>query len=145
MATRIVQQTLEFRVPPTRVYRALTRAEELTRWWADLARIEPRKGGQYRFAWNEGYVHEGAVLDAAAPRRLVLDWPQDGRTTRLAFSLRKLRSGTALRLRQSGVEWDPANPGVFEGVSLGWMYYLTNLRTYLETGRDLRRPADRYW
>ncbi len=143
--TRTIQQTIEIRAPPRKVYDALTNPDVLVRWFPDSARIEPKPGGSYRFAWRGGYLHEGSVLAAVAPRSLSLVWPLDGFNTRVHFRLTRVRGGTVLKFRQTGIGFDPRRVRIFVGVTAGWLYYFANLRALLETGRDLRRDRDQYW
>ena len=46
--TPTVHQTFYYAVPPERVYAALTEPGELIRWFADKAKVAPKKGGAYR-------------------------------------------------------------------------------------------------
>ena len=127
------------------MFRALTTPASLDQWFTDTSRIEARRGGEYRFAWSGGYLHEGRVLAFARSRLLVLEWPQSGLSTRVRFSLTRTTSGTLLEFRQSGVGYDARRRPHFLGIYGGWLYYLTNLRALLEAGHDLRRGKDRYW
>lgn len=142
---RTIEQRLAIHAPPEKVFAALTEPTLLSKWWTDEAEIDPRRGGRYRFAWDGGYEHSGDVLVATPPRLLQLGWRRGRVRTTVTFQIRRARRGALVTLREAGI---PAGPRRFEellGLSIGWMYYLGNLRAVLETGSDLRRPLDKYW
>ena len=142
---RRIEILIGIRAPPYRVFEALVDPPTLRQWFVDSAGLVPRKGGEYSFRWKGGYHHEGKVLDFRTGKTLVLAWPQNGMSTRVAFHLAPAKGGTVLTFRQTGLDRDSTRKPYFLGLYSGWVYYLDNLRALVETGRDLRHPADRYW
>src|SRR6185295_13980050 len=50
--TRSQQHEIVIDAPPEAVWKAISDAEELTRWFVDEASIEPRVGGMFTFSWG---------------------------------------------------------------------------------------------
>jgi uncharacterized protein YndB with AHSA1/START domain len=141
---RRIEMFFEIRASPRVVFRALTNRVTLAKWFSESAEIEPRKGGRYVLKWHDGSRRTGEVLEFRPERSLILTWRQNGEATRAAFWLESSRIGTILRLRQTGLPRDLYRPVNFIDVYSRWVYYLSNLRSVIETGRDLRKPHDRF-
>jgi uncharacterized protein YndB with AHSA1/START domain len=141
----IVQQHYLAATPAT-VFEALTTSRGLSRWFLESAEIEPKAGTEYTFTWQGGYHHSARVLAAVPGRRLVLAWPNRlGRQTKMtavAFSLRKKGRGTLLTLRHEGYPRSGGWLEIYGSTQSGWAYFLTNLKSVLATGRDLRSDDD---
>jgi uncharacterized protein YndB with AHSA1/START domain len=153
---RTFEMTLEIDAPVEAVWQALTDAEDLVRWFATNARIEPRVGGKWRISWDgrwpwdteiavfepnrhlrlvdrqgRPYDADGkATLDGLAPMELALDWHLEGHGGR-----------TVLRLVHSGFGRGGAWDDEYDGVSVGWRLELRGLRHYLEHHRGRHRSV----
>ena len=131
---------------PKRVFKWIIEAEKIPRLLSDTAEISPRKGGRYRFAWNDGPAHVGKVLEITRGESCTLSWQWPGKeslgTTRLRLTVKPKGKGTLLRFTHSGFqrsrEWDE----LYEGAIRGWTYFMMNLKAFMETGKDLRSPDD---
>ena len=130
--------------PVEEVWRALTDAEELARWFPLEARVEPGAGGSVWLSWGEGWS-AGSRIEIWEPgRRLraVSDRTDaGGRPVLLAvdYHLEPAEGGTVLRVVHSGfgrgAEWDQE----YDAVSRGWKFELRSLRLYLERHRGTPR------
>ena len=56
--TRAVETTLEIEAPREAVWKALTEASELVRWFPLEAEVEPRVGGRYWISWRNEWQGE---------------------------------------------------------------------------------------
>jgi uncharacterized protein YndB with AHSA1/START domain len=147
---RTFSMSLDIDASPEDVWRALTDAGELTRWFPLQARVTPGKGGCVFWGWNEHWAWESQI-DAWEPgKRLRLfenrpafdvnGQPIAGPRQQLAmeFTLETHAGQTRLRIVHSGfgdgASWDDE----LESVSAGWQFELRGLRHYLEhhKGRD---------
>ena len=133
----------EIRASPRTVFRILSTPSQVCKWFTASASMDPAKGGRYSFGWKNGRQRTGRILDWKKDQSLILEWLQNGEKTRDAFWLTPQRGSTLLRFRQTGLPRDLARPVDFITIYAEWVYYLTNLRALVETGRDLRRPRDR--
>ncbi len=102
-----------FRAPRERVFRALTDAEQLVKWWGpkgftvpDLA-LDVRPGGAWRTTMRspdgEDHVMSGVYREIVPPSRLVFTWGMEGprrHETVVTIELFEVADGTWLELHQ---------------------------------------------
>jgi uncharacterized protein YndB with AHSA1/START domain len=142
----VIEQQYYYDATPEVVFRALTVPEELTKWFLSDAKIRPKKGTSYTFTWEGGLSHTGKVESVETDRELVLSWPDEigGKTyeTRAAFTLKKKGKGTLLKVKHSGFKDGEDWIWLFGAIQSGWAYYLTNLKSVLDYGTDLRSRFD---
>lgn len=64
-----IDREIAIRAPAARVFRALTEAGELERWWTTRATSEPRPGGRFRYEWTfAGAPERVSILHAVLYR-----------------------------------------------------------------------------
>ncbi len=137
--SRAVVKELLIAAPPDEVWRALTDARELTRWFPVEARVEPGVGGSIWISWGEGASGDAPITAWEPGRRF--EWTEHRGPVKLAidFQLEPRDHGTVVRLVQSGFgdgsEWDDE----FHMVTGGWAYFMTHLQWYLERHRGVPR------
>jgi uncharacterized protein YndB with AHSA1/START domain len=142
---REIQHQYLIRASPERVGRAITDPAWLTRWLADAASLTPRKGGRYSLGWTGGPTHTGTLADFVRGSRIAFNWSWPGvalRGTRFQLSVRPSGRGTLLELEHTGFPRQARWVDLFAGAEWGWEYFAMNLKSVLETGRDLRRSLD---
>ena len=144
---RTVEKTLEIEAPPAAVWKALTDAEELIRWFPLKAEAEARVGGRIWLSWEGEFEGEHRIeifeperhlrttwnpmtKDEAGPRELSVDYHLEGQGGRTV--LRLVHSGFG-----RGVAWDEE----YDGVNNGWTFELRSLRHYLEQHAGRNRHA----
>lgn len=143
-----IEQTYYYAAAPARVYAALTEPKELARWFSQKAEVNLRKGGPFRLSWADGYTMRGKVKSVEPGKRLTVTWVDrpEGRKvfeTVARFDLRKRGAGTLLTVTHGGFKSGKKWVWLHGAISSGWAYYLTNLRSVLEHGTDLRSKLDR--
>lgn len=138
---------------PERVWNALTRQEELERWFFAEARTDPRPGGTYDVWWRSKRRPEldhrrfGKYLDFDPFTRLSFEWRGDQAGPRglrgvgdtvVTITLTPEAGGTRLRLTHTG--WNSTDLARTECDSHqgGWTFFMDNLASVLETGKDRR-------
>jgi uncharacterized protein YndB with AHSA1/START domain/DNA-binding transcriptional ArsR family regulator len=135
------------RAPRERVWEALT-SPEFTSQYFHATHIdstwEPGAPVYYRYAKDGDIAVDGEVIEIDPPNRLVISWHvrYDERATREApsrvtFTL--TGSGEQTRLRVVHDEF-PDDTVLFEGISEGWPWILSSLKSLMETGEAL--PPD---
>jgi uncharacterized protein YndB with AHSA1/START domain len=142
-----IEQKFYYEVPPRKLFSALSDRRRLVSWFVSEAQLEPRAGTSFRFAWKSGYVLKGKVRRVKAPTTLELLWAdrfEDGKSfkTVVRFTLRKRGRGTLLTVRHGGFKSGRRWVALHGSIAAGWAYYLTNLRSVLEHGIDLRNERD---
>src|SRR5262249_52659601 len=88
----------------------------------------------------------GKVIESTPPNHLVLTWafPADlgvpEKTSRVTFRIEPYMD--IVRLTVTHDELEPDSP-MLRGISKGWPYVLSSLKTMLETGQGLPKSATR--
>src|SRR5687767_7232914 len=104
-----IEREIVIDAPVSRVWAALTEADQIGTWFSDAgADIDPRPGGALTIRWREhGVFH--TVIERIEPRR-VFAWrwahaagehPRPGNSTLVEFTLEPNCNGTRLRVVES--------------------------------------------
>jgi uncharacterized protein YndB with AHSA1/START domain len=151
---RAFEMSLDIDASRNEVWRALTDARELVRWFPLEARVTPGAGGTMAWSWGQGSGWETRI-DAWEPGRLLRLVQEDARPydsegrqlppgqaepSRIAmeFTLETHKGKTRLRLIHSGFGHGAAWDNELDGITEGWQAELRCLRHYLRghAGRD---------
>jgi uncharacterized protein YndB with AHSA1/START domain len=142
---------IEIDAPPAAVWKAISTGEELTRWYAEEARVEPRVGGENWVSWGEGQDVGNQNLAWEPGKRLTVGKPGHESATGwkaivVDFEIETRGGRTLLKLVQSGLPAGPDWDSMDEGTKVGWEMFLFALKFYLEhhAGKS-RRTILRYW
>ena len=149
---RAFDMSIDIKASTDDVWRALTEASELVRWFPLEARVVPGEGGSMYWGWGDGWGGESTIAAWEPHRHLKLietrqgfdadgtplNRPGQDRELVVEVSLETHAGATRVRLVHSGfghgADWDDE----LDGVSAGWQTELRMLRHYLERhrGRD---------
>jgi uncharacterized protein YndB with AHSA1/START domain len=132
---RSVERQVEIDAPVEAVWKALTDAEELTRWFPLNARVTPGLGGSIWKHWeSEAEGGEDERIEIWKPGRHLRTAGSEGEWAGIAtdYYLEGKGGGTILRVVSSGFgegeKWDE----IIGGWGRGWDFELRSLRHYLE-------------
>jgi uncharacterized protein YndB with AHSA1/START domain len=120
---------------PERVWRALTDARELERWFPLDARVESGEGGTIWMSWRNEFASDMKILIWEPPRHLRTAWSfHEGELPAQVtdYTLESEGGKTVLRVVTSGFPLDPSWDGWVEGTNRGWAFELRSLKHYLE-------------
>jgi uncharacterized protein YndB with AHSA1/START domain len=141
---RTVRQTHEYDASPTTVFQHLTDTKRLDTWWTTGSVSEPRVGGKYRYeffvtkeakkAGKQDHKQEGTYTVFEPAKALAYPWDY-GRPTQVRFDFEAHGKGTRLRLVHTDIPDDDEAEGMLAG---GWQFFLANLKSVLEDGKDNR-------
>ncbi len=147
-ATRQLETAMEINAPVDAVWKALTEARELERWFPVKARTTPGKGGSIWISWGPPWEGESSIEVWEPNRHLRTKWPWQGDSSQVPpgepvhvavdYYLEGRGGVTTLRLVHSGfgrgANWDDE----FDSVRRGWRFELQSLKHYLEhhAGKD---------
>lgn len=156
MATSIVSRDqdaivseIQVAAPPERVFRALTDAGELKRWFsgpdcpAKSWKMDAHVGGQWSYTTQKGSIVvngvsefecHGEVLECDPPRLLVYTWianwhDDKSQRTVVRWELEKKGSGTYVKVTHSGLA---SMPIAREDYSGGWPGVVQMLKNFVE-------------
>jgi uncharacterized protein YndB with AHSA1/START domain len=137
--SRSIDKHVAIDAPIDVVWRAITEADELTRWFPVDARVEPGLGGTIWLSWGGG-TEGTAPITAWEPERR-FGWTESRGPHRLAvdFHIEGRGGATVVRLVQSGFGDGPEWDDEFHMTGGGWSYFLEHLRWYLERHRGRSR------
>jgi uncharacterized protein YndB with AHSA1/START domain len=162
--TRDLRFTIKIKAKPELVYRALTSATELCRWWLQGAETDARNVGRFRMVWPKVKRKDGAdgaarpfprpavamgdsegyFVDLEPGRKVAWMWKLPRRCLYPALSsffIQPRGAGCEVTLLQAGFSSRPAADKAFEGCAEGWEDCLSKLKLYLETGRTCKSQA----
>lgn len=116
---------------PEEVWRSLTEADRITRWFAPEVRIEPGLGGKLFLSWGAGMEGEGPIHLWEPNHRF--GWTEPGvKPKQVEFEIEGKGDVTILRLVQSGFGEGAKFEDEFEATNGGWRTYFRILKFGLE-------------
>lgn len=144
-----VVSEIHIAVPPERVFRALTEAGELQRWFTNPEcpvkrwEMDARPGGRYRYATEKGSVAvnqvrefecHGEIIECDPPRLLVYTWIANwhddaARPTIVRWELAPTQGGTQVKVTHSGLASLPIARKDYSG---GWPGVVASLKKFVE-------------
>ena len=158
LETRQHETIIEIPAPVEEVWKAITEASEIQRWFAPEVRTDAREGGEYFVSWGPGMDGLGAIEVFDAPHHLRVVSSRGEAAVPLAqdFYVEGKGGVTVLRLVHSGflstADWDAE----YNGTKAGWPVFFRILRHALTrhrgvAGRNIDlyalsgEPMDRVW
>jgi len=145
------------KTPPEQVFRAWATAEHIRQWFiAKADNIGPdgrprqaaelvQPGDQYFWQWHQDLNASGTILEVVENQRLKFTFgdktPDSEEQILVTVTLSASEDGgeTLLELTQENMADTPAaQVGWHLGCNLGWSFFITNLKGWLEHGIDLR-------
>jgi uncharacterized protein YndB with AHSA1/START domain len=132
-----IAQELAIKASPEAVFRAITRPDEITRWWANQVVAEATVGSLAELRFDNGEVMTMEIIDLTVGKTvswLVRQAPQYGRLwegTTITWDVAPAVTGATLLFGHRGFAVADAS---YEQTRTGWGYFLRSLKAYLETG-----------
>ena len=139
--TRTQEHEIAIDASAEAVWKAITDAEELTRWFVETAKVEPGVGGSFRISWGGGEEGKSTiqVWEPNTRLRVALAPFEMGAAKNEAaspiieeYTIERRDGKTVLRLVQSGIPASPEWDGFYNGTNSGWKSFFRTLRHYLE-------------
>ena len=130
-----VQVGVEIDAPRAAVFHALMTPEELDRFFATKAVVEPQVGGRYSFGWEDGGPVKILELDQDAKLAYAWEYEHEPDTV-VAWTLENSGGGTRLMLVHSGFGAETWT----EEYACGWLNCLNRLKFLLEVGPAWQPP-----
>ncbi|EQA38145.1 hypothetical protein LEP1GSC047_4171 [Leptospira inadai serovar Lyme str. 10] len=137
---------------PERIWNALIDTEVTRQYWFDPTSDKPAHENVSTWEPGSEWRHEriddartvdivGKVVESNPPNRLVLSWARPSEVeeelkhSRVIFDIESHGNG----LVRLVVTHEDLDPQMHAGISRGWPMILSNLKTFLESGRALSR------
>jgi uncharacterized protein YndB with AHSA1/START domain len=164
MTEKKPERTLELHVdidaPIEAAWKAITEGPGIANWFAPVAEVSaPGEGATVKAGWSEEMMMTSTVV-AWEPLKHVrwLDesgWMGPGTSMAVDYYLSTENGKTRVRLVQSAFGASEGWDDLFDGIKTGWIYFLQNLRIYLEStwaaspddlGRiEVDMPRQKFW
>jgi uncharacterized protein YndB with AHSA1/START domain len=157
--TRGHDLSIEIDAPPEAVFRALTEAEEIVRWFAPEAKVTPGEGGSIWVSWGPGMSGTWLIEEWDPPRHVRFVEQPDGdyvmkreahyagTNTPVRIMLEYFLEGrggrTVLRLVHSGFGTASSWDAEYDSTARGWVLFMRTLKSAVErhAGQPLRNVA----
>ncbi|PIR18416.1 MAG: hypothetical protein COV48_07500 [Elusimicrobia bacterium CG11_big_fil_rev_8_21_14_0_20_64_6] len=151
LSTRDIRLSTTIRAKPELVYRSLTSARELTRWWLQGAETDARNAGRLRMVWPRvrdkagercrGFgEREGVFVDLEPARKVAWLWKpargEKGVPALTTIFILPARLGSEVTLLHAG--FPARGEELYRGYACAWEDGLAKLKLYLETGRTCK-------
>lgn len=143
--TDIITRTITVDAPRSVVWEAITVADQLARWFGDIAEVDLRPGGDLLFGWSEfESTSAGVVTVVDEPREFGFTW-EAGRdesgemwSTTVTFTLEDDAGRTRVTVVESGIAALPDDlyDRTLTENSSGWTAEIADLETYLLGARQ---------
>ena len=136
-----IEQNITISADRERVFKALTNAEELMKWFLSVAKTDPQVGGKMRYEWafeesdNDGF-QDMEYTEFVENEKFTHTWDASGQATMVSFSLSGENGQTEIHLTHGG--WDDGQDEAVQMHGEIWDGYMSNLKQYLEEGGDMR-------
>ena len=132
---------------PEKVWAAITNPEFTRQYWVHENISDWKKGSEWKHMNRESgnVMVIGKVLESDPPKRLVLSWaePSDrSDESQVTFEIEHIedKAGNIVRLNVIHGNFKPGS-SMRERISGGWPRVLSNLKTYLESGKPFNAFA----
>ena len=129
-----IHHEIEIDGPREAVFAALIKPEELNRWIANQATVEPEVGGRYDFGWQGGGSVK--ILELVPNEKLAIFWPEETDTV-VTWTLAESGGKTRLTLVHSGFAPDQRT----DGLQAGWLNFMNWIKSLVEYGPAWQPPT----
>lgn len=135
---RRFEREIEIAAPVDEVWKALTDANELTRWFPLEARVTPGLGGKIFVSWGPAFEGEAEILAWEPGKKFAWKDPMG----LVEWTLEARGGKTVVHLLQNGFlgnsDWENE---WFDSTSYGWIFMLLGLKVALERHRGIARQV----
>ena len=137
----VIQVERSFNTSSSVIWKALTDADEMRKWYFDLTAFKPEKGFQFSFTGQgrEGanYVHLCEVTEVIPERKLSYSWTYEGLKgySEVSFELIPGNGSTMVRITHKGISSFSENGPDFaiQSFAGGWDHILNiSLKDHIE-------------
>lgn len=147
MTPDTIEKDILINAPVETVYRVVTEPDQIARWFADSADLDPAPGGEGSLTFEDRATTQRmtvklTVQAAVPPHRFAFRWdypegepPAEDNSLLVEFTLTAEGTGTRLRVTESGfAAWtrpDAETAGYYEAHDKGWEVHLASLQGYV--------------
>ncbi|MDE1725024.1 MAG: SRPBCC domain-containing protein [Thaumarchaeota archaeon] len=147
MTGHVIKKIIDIDASPEIVFNALIDPKDLTHWLPDVAILEPKVGGKFRFSFLKNSTRRscdhqdgdsfsmGEIIELVKNKKLVYTWKWDGSTnfpqTTVTWELERLGTNkTRLTLTHSGFTGKESDRESAKNHDEGWSIHVNELAAY---------------
>jgi len=139
-----IKQTMVIKSSQAVVFKALTDADELMRWFPTRAESDPRPGGKLKLVWefadaNQNGSQDGEYVEFVSNKMLSYSWKAESVPTLVTFNVSESGGETTVELDHASLEAGADVDKLRDDHANQWGFFLMNLKGYLEAGMDMRQ------
>ncbi len=124
-------------VPVSKVFDAWTNDNIVSRWFTVKTIIEPKRNGRIYYEWLAGDKMDDKIISISKNKSFT--FPFGNKSERVTVKFKKDGKGCICELLQYNMKTTPVEKwNMHRGCLQGWTFFMTNLKSYLEFGIDLR-------
>lgn len=140
MPTHVLTFEQTIQTTPEQLTRAFINGSALREWLCDIATVDPRPGGRMYLAWNSGYYTAGEYTRVEPGLEVDFVWfgRDDPNRSQVMVGISAEEGSVRVKLEHALPEESQDWERVADEIKKGWDAGLENLKSVLETGRDLR-------
>lgn len=148
---RIAEKIIELNVPVDKVWKALTDADEIVKWFSTHAEVKPGAGGSMFLGWSDNYIGENKIeiwkenshlraVTVVESTEIKEDETlseeesseRPNRPLTWDYYLEDKGNSTVLRIVTSGFGEGPEWDDEYNAIYRGWGLFVLNLKHFLE-------------
>jgi uncharacterized protein YndB with AHSA1/START domain len=132
-----IRHELIIDAPASKVFETLIRPDQIDQWIANGAAVEPKPGGTYSFGWMGM-----KILEIVPDKKLSVSPTYDNNGVEeitphaFTWTLTESNGKTRMTFVHSGFAPDESN----ESANLGWLSYMSRVRSLAEYGAEWQHP-----
>jgi uncharacterized protein YndB with AHSA1/START domain len=131
-----IERAIILPVGRERVWSAITRPDQLSKWFAAQCELDFETGGALKLVWESGEVSRGVIEAIDPPTRFAFRWhakPTDYTDPLVTFNLEVVEAGTQLTVTEEGFAALPASvrDHVLSENTIGWEDELQELAKFV--------------
>jgi uncharacterized protein YndB with AHSA1/START domain len=135
-----IEKQIEIAATPDEVWRALTEAEEIKRWFTLDARVKPGQGGSMWLSFGENMAWESPITVWKPGKQVQTSDMTPAGPVAVDYTIESRGGTTIVRLVHSGFA-DDTWEDELDNLNSGWAAFLALLKHYLERHRGEPRAV----
>lgn len=137
-----VKREIYVKVPPEKVWEALTISEERNKWETNSCELDLKIGGKVSLDYGWGVSYKGTIIELEENKKLVFEGEDKELTI---WTITPLDQGLVVAIEYTGSWVNDIGMMQMENMLFGTYQFMRNLKSVFEEENDLRSSFWRSW